>query len=227
MVRMVDSLVVVAHPDDETVYFGSWLVAGLAPFADVLVVTTGDHSGRGEQRKASLRNACADLGVREVMQWDLLDHPGFLLPVKDLTARLSALQDDKGYAQVLTHTPHGEYGHLNHVDVSLAAHRAFEGRAEVWVPADKLYAEAEVHLTEAQFAKRARVLIERYPKEVREAFRDLAFTRTEGACRVSLDEAEAIHALRTEGEVPDPSRLRAYAHLKDVLQVLVGVPGRY
>jgi LmbE family N-acetylglucosaminyl deacetylase len=224
---MVDTLVAVAHPDDETVYFGAWLAAGLAPHADVLVVTTGDHAGRGAERQESLRLACEDLGVRGVMQWDFLDHPGFLLPMKPLVARLSALQDARGYAQVLTHAPHGEYGHLNHVDVSLAVHRAFHGRAEVWVGADRLYPDAEVQLTPAQFALRARVLLERYPREVREAFRDLSFRRTEGACRLGLDEVEAIHALCTEGELPAPERLVAYRHLAPALRSFIRVPGAF
>lgn len=225
MVRHVDTLVVVAHPDDEIVYFGGWLVAGLASCADILVVTDGNHAGRGEARQVALRKVGADLGVRDVLQWDFIDHPGFLLPLEPLVERLRALQAERGYAQVLTHAPHGEYGHLNHIDVSLGVHRAFEGQAEVWVDADKLYAQAEVHLDEAQFATRARILIERYPKEVREAFRDLGFCRTEGARQVGLDEVEAIHALCTEGEMPDPARLRAYAHLSSVLGAFVSVPG--
>lgn len=224
MVAQVETLVVVAHPDDETLYFGPWLVAGLAPHCDVLVVTDGDHDGRGAQRQDSLRRAAAAFGVREVWQWDFSDHPGFLLPLEPLEARLRALGDERGYAQVLTHSPHGEYGHLNHVDVSLAAHRAFEGRAEVWVPADKLYAEAEVHLEVEAHARWVRILLECYPKEARESFRDISLPRTTGARRISLDEAEAIHALITEGEAPDPSRLNAYAHLSEVLDAFLPVP---
>ena len=218
---------VVAHPDDETVYFGSWLVAGLAPHADVLVVTDGDYGGRGAERRAALRGACADLGVRQVLQWDFMDHPGFSLPVAELTRRLSALQDQRGYAQILTHAPHGEYGHFNHVDVSIAAHRAFCGRAEVWVDAHKLFAEAIITLDEAQFRRRLEVLTRRYAKEVKEAFRDLEISRLDGAARVELDEAEAIHRLCMEGELPDPARLRAYAHLQPLLRSLITVPGSF
>lgn len=224
MVQQVDTLLVVAHPDDETIYFGPWLLAGLAPHCDVLVVTDGNHDQRGVERQSSLRLACDDLGVRSVEQWDFLDHPGFCLPLDVLQSRLHDLQAKQEYAQVLTHSPHGEYGHLNHVDVSLAVHRVFEGQAEVWVPADKLYAEAQVELDRDQFARWARILIQRYPKEVREAFRDVALPRTSGALRVQLDEVEAIHALITEGEVPAPGRLDAYAPLSDVLGCFVSAP---
>lgn len=225
MLRQVDTLLVVAHPDDELIYFGPWLIAGLAPNCDVLVVTDGNHSGRGPGRQASLRAACGDLGVRRVEQWDFLDHPGFCLDLKVLQSRLRDLQAHRNYRQVLTHCPHGEYGHLNHVDVSLAVHRAFEGQAQVWVPADKLYAEAQVELTPEQFVRWVRILIERYPKELREAFRDIALPRTSGALRVQLDEVEAMHALITEGETPEPGRLQAYAHLSEVLGCFSPVPG--
>lgn len=224
VVRLVDTLLVVAHPDDETLYFGPWLVNGLAPSCDVLVVTDGNHAGRGEQRQAALRRACEDFGTRSVEQWDFLDHPGFCLDLKALQSRLQDFQKQKGYAQVLTHNPHGEYGHLNHVDISLAVHRVFEGQAEVWVPADKLYAEAEVTLDPQQFARWAQILIECYPKEFREAFRDIRLPRTSGALRVGLDEVQAMHALITEGEAPDVHRLKAYAHLSDVLECFSSAP---
>ncbi len=224
VVRPVDTLLVVAHPDDETLYFGPWLLSGLAPNCDVLVVTDGNHAGRGEQRQQALRLACEDLGVRSVQQWDFLDHPGFCLDLKALQSRLRDLQAQKGYAQVLTHSPHGEYGHLNHVDVSLAVHRVFEGQAEVWVPADKLYPQAQIELNPEQFARWTRILLERYPKEFREAFRDIRLPRTSGALRVRLDEVQAMHALITEGETPGLDRLEAYAHLSDVLECLSSAP---
>jgi LmbE family N-acetylglucosaminyl deacetylase len=88
-VRQVDTLVVVAYPDDETIYFGPWLLAGLAPRGDVRVVTDGNHAQREAEEQPVLRLACNDLVARSADHWDFLDQPGVCLPLNGLQSRLS------------------------------------------------------------------------------------------------------------------------------------------
>ena len=59
-------LVVVAHPDDETLFFAP-TVLGLAVDkrrVGVLVLSNGDHEGVGGLREREMQLACSTLGLR-------------------------------------------------------------------------------------------------------------------------------------------------------------------
>lgn len=216
-----ESLVVVAHPDDETFYFGGLILAELGPRADVVVVTDGDFAGRGAERLRRFGEAAGRLGARSAVSWGYADQRLFHLPVEEIEARLRALGGSGPYRSVFTHSPHGEYGHLQHMDVSLAVHRAFDGVLDVWSVADRLCVEHAVVLDRARFEAKAQVLTATYGDELRAVWPLAPLTGVEGFTRVGRDEAEAIHELCTTGEQPEPGRLKAYAHLREHLDRLV------
>ncbi|HEY0484024.1 MAG TPA: PIG-L family deacetylase [Kofleriaceae bacterium] len=115
----------VAHPDDETIFFGG-TIADLARrgWAVTVACATSDFGDarRSSVRAAELAEACRRLGARPI-QLGFADRPGPL----DAGALAAALAGAFPAAPdaIYTHGPLGEYGHPHHTSVCRAAHRAF------------------------------------------------------------------------------------------------------
>lgn len=168
-------LVVVAHPDDETLWFGGTIRQAVREGAvvDVVVAASrGLSAARAEARLTQLRTACGLLGTRSPTVWGLTDAP--LDRLDDAALEGAAGRTDWGrWDEVLTHGPAGEYGHPHHQDVGAAVHRAAEawrsrtGRPGpvVWSPAYQTLA-ARVHVLPAgDFARKCHILSRIYSAE--------------------------------------------------------------
>lgn len=149
-----NNLLVVAHPDDETIFF-SGLLSNLKDFPWTVVCVTWDGVPK---RKTAFAKACAQLGAEEFFHWDFKDNIRIRLPVADIVKELKALPLP---AAVYTHSIGGDYGHPHHQDVSKAVHEAFLGHDQVYSVA---YTAPEVkfHLTEEQANLRFNVLTKTY-----------------------------------------------------------------
>jgi len=120
-------LFVVAHPDDETIFFGATIAAASTrQRVDVVCATSRfDDDPVTATRRNEFRRACWMMGARgEMLPFDDTAEP---LPIDRLTAALTRLVATRHYAAVHTHGVWGEYGHRHHRDVCLATHRAWRG----------------------------------------------------------------------------------------------------
>jgi LmbE family N-acetylglucosaminyl deacetylase len=116
MANETSQLVLVAHPNDETLGFSS-VCAG----ADVVSVTDGGSQGRAEE----FRHACQLLGAKRALSLNLPDVSPWRLPVEMLAGKFKELGS---YSRVYTHSPLEQHPH--HQDVAFAASKCFE---EIWV----------------------------------------------------------------------------------------------
>lgn len=66
-------LVIVAHPDDETLYFSSVIMNNEA---DIICATCGRDPEERELRKKEQEDACLLLGVDNICNLNMLDTPG-------------------------------------------------------------------------------------------------------------------------------------------------------
>lgn len=119
-------LFVVAHPDDEVVFFGG-LIGDLARAGvDVDVVCATSHFDQPTMtstRRAEFRRACWRMRVgAELLGFHDTAAP---LSVPDLAAALRRIDERRPYDAVYTHGVWGEYGHRHHRDVCLAVHLVF------------------------------------------------------------------------------------------------------
>jgi len=127
---IVESLLIVCHPDDESIFGAS----ALGERTHVVVVTDANTSGTGTQRKAYLENAMKITGS----SWDMWDLPesqytgprecnGWNTTIQDsLVFRLERLFSEySGVSQIVTHNVLGEYGHVDHRNAHMAVVHAF------------------------------------------------------------------------------------------------------
>lgn len=109
------NLIIVAHPDDETIWGGDHLLE-----EDYLVVCV--TCGTNKNRDKEIRNVL-DVSDDELIKLGYPDNPGGVVSdweeykediIKDLTSIITM----KEYDKIVTHNPQGEYGHIHHVMIN-------------------------------------------------------------------------------------------------------------
>lgn len=226
MGEVADVLVVVAHPDDETLFFGGAIDARPRGTTDLVVVTDGGFLGEAPRRRAALARAAEALGIRRVFTLEHPDTPSLHLPVDEIRVALTALHGRHRYREVWTHNPHGEYGHLAHADVSLATLRAFSGRVdvEVFVVADLLPARRVVSLSPEAHARKLERLATFYAEDLPTIVGTVPLGPGEAMTQVSLAEAELVYRLVAGYDLPAAAvldaTLQTYAGLRPMLAAI-------
>lgn len=112
-----DALVVVAHPDDETI----WLGGTLARFPQINWTILALCRASDRDRAPKFKKICTHFGTRAIIT-DLEDEGRLniqqsLIPIKKLI--VGAIKN-KSFDYLFTHGPNGEYGHERHIAVHLA-----------------------------------------------------------------------------------------------------------
>ncbi|MFW6155661.1 MAG: PIG-L family deacetylase [Planctomycetota bacterium] len=108
------TLVVVAHPDDETLWCGGLILRRPDWVWTILSLCRGDD----DDRRPKFQRVCAHLGARAIIS-DLNDGnpPVPIDPPEDIGRRVRRHAGDRAWGLVLTHGANGEYGHPRHREV--------------------------------------------------------------------------------------------------------------
>lgn len=203
-------LLVVAHPDDETLFFGGLLASTSKQKTPWLVVcvTDGNADGNGVARAKQFRDATRKLGIRHIEHWDFPDIYEKRLDIQALSSKLQALVPPK---EVYTHGVLGEYGHPHHQDVCAAVFRAYAPtKIPIWSAAYNCWPHRSVRLSEATYRLKCKILSGIYQAETRRFAHFLPATATEGFTQLSANEVKSLYAFLTGGPAPSLRSLRAY-----------------
>jgi N-acetylglucosaminylphosphatidylinositol deacetylase len=114
-------ILVIAHPDDESMFFAPTLLS--LENVSVICLSNGNYNGLGRIREKELDRACEILGVQRVTCCSdalLEDNPRIPWEAKEIARVLrAAVQESKmegGDIIVLTFDERGVSGHPNHID---------------------------------------------------------------------------------------------------------------
>jgi LmbE family N-acetylglucosaminyl deacetylase len=208
------NLICVAHPDDETLFFGGLIQRKRNGLPWTVVCLTSDGSLK---RKNQFLKACSLLKVSEPLWWGYPDRYEERLPVIEIRDRLLKLPSPK---EIYTHGIIGEYGHPHHQDCSWAIHAAFSKTHKVYACAYNSYPELRLHLTEKEFKLKAQILIKIYGSETNRFLNLLPATSEEGFLRLDLSEVNGIYRFLSEPSRKLNFELKNYSWLKPYLNRL-------
>lgn len=191
MSKQKRNLLIVAHPDDETLFFAGPILKMRARPWEVVCATDGNADGQGTKRKNQFDKACRRLGVRHIHHLHLPDRFEKRLDTDKIQ---SFLQSQERPALVFTHGPIGEYGHPHHQDVSWAVHDFYiKQNVAVWAPAYNCLAKKIIRLSKQEFQLKTKILSEIYYSETKRLIHFLPATSVEHYTQFSRQEVNALY----------------------------------
>ena len=109
-------LVIVAHPDDETIWMGGTLLINMNKWDTTIISLCRKED---KDRAPKFRKVCRMLKAKCLMS-DLEDEKLNDIPVSEVIKRIKKLKVKKDYDLIFSHGKNGEYGHKRHIDVNKA-----------------------------------------------------------------------------------------------------------
>ena len=181
------TLIVTAHPDDESIFFCGLIQSRNSDDFRVVCVTDGNADGHGKIRSKQFTAAMKALDVDD---FKMLSYPDIYeqrLNHKELCEDLCQFTDIK---EIYTHGILGEYGHPHHQDVSYAVHRCFDKKLPIWSVAYNCYPDKEFKLTDTQYHLKTQILSNIYLAETRRFVNFIQSYWYEGFAKVDFEEVE-------------------------------------
>lgn len=180
-------LVIVAHPDDETLYFSSVIMNNEA---DIICATCGRDPEERELRKKEQEDACLLLGVDNICNLNMLDTPGKHLNLLALEKKIKEFIGNKSYDAIYTHSVFGDVNeHPHHQDVSYIAAKIF---GQVWMNAWNMYADKIHALSIEEYELKKFIMGTIYEREYRKIRPSFEITSVEKYAKVSFEEARQL-----------------------------------
>lgn len=153
-------LLVIAHPDDEAIFFGDWLLENAYETKVVSLTASMDydvwHKEKHETRYYEFQNCMKRAGVKYFeclgMETPTLDPLQYRDDYKNVLKRINRETD---WQQIVTHNQYGEYGHIQHVETHDLVKDIF--------PKDKIY--IYKNSKEKLLTERKQILLDEYPSQ--------------------------------------------------------------
>jgi LmbE family N-acetylglucosaminyl deacetylase len=220
MSKEIFNLLVVAHPDDETLFFSSVLLTQREHPWKVICVTDGNADGQGDLRQQCFRKACSYLEVSDAIMLDFPDIYESRLDVKRLQTQIKVYNEAQ---KIYTHGPLGEYGHPHHQDVCRAVHEVFQSK-RVLSPAYNCFPDESYSLNLDLYKKKCAILRDIYFDETQRFLPFYPATSNEAFTAVKYQEVVDLYNFLSQGIPLAPSSLHTYRWFHDYLRALKDAP---
>ena len=216
-------LLVVAHPDDEAIFFSSLLLQKRELPWKVICVTDGDADGQGGERRQHWVKAMKAFNISDFQHWTFPDIFEERLEIAALQSKISALPRPK---MAYTHGILGEYGHPHHQDVSYAMHSVLSDKIPLYSTSYNCHSDFALQLTKTEFALKLSILFDIYGSQFRGFANKLPATEYEGFQRVGIAEVTSIYKFLSLREPLRETALIKYRHLFEHVVQVFGEPLR-
>ncbi|OFZ18214.1 MAG: hypothetical protein A2Z20_11870 [Bdellovibrionales bacterium RBG_16_40_8] len=207
MSKKKHNLLVVSHPDDETIFFGGLLLSENKRNWSVVCVTDANADKQGAKRLSEFHQATKKLGVKNLYFFHLPDLYEERLDINKIQQKLAQIPKPE---EVYTHGPLGEYGHPHHQDVSFAVHQYFQQNSNKKTPvysvAYNCMAEKVVKLTPAQYKKKVVILSQIYFSETERFMNFIPATAIECFTKLKFKEVAALYSYLTSDDNTDKNQ---------------------
>ena len=110
--KKIKSLVIVAHPDDETIWMGGTILNNPNWEWTILSLCRKDDKDRAPK----FAKVCKELNASYFIS-DLDDEKFNEINSWDIINRIKSMKENINYDYIFTHGENGEYGHIRHIDV--------------------------------------------------------------------------------------------------------------
>jgi LmbE family N-acetylglucosaminyl deacetylase len=118
------ALVIVAHPDDELIWMGGFILKNKDWNFDIVTLCRKDDLDRAPKFK----EVCNELNVNHCMMGDLDDDDLNDVRYEDIFERVKKMVKNDEYDYVFTHGLNGEYGHKRHIEIFKAVNKMIKLR---------------------------------------------------------------------------------------------------
>lgn len=210
------NILICAHPDDETLFFGGLIQKERNSPWIVVCATDGNADGMGFKRKKDFEAACKKLGAKKTLMLGFSDVYTQRLDISALHKCFAELPAAKA---IYTHGPVGEYGHPHHQDVSWAVHSYYQGHKNIWGTAYNCYPDKTIILSSQHYLKKSFILSSIYGSETQRFQNILPCTSAEGFCQFQLKEVEALYNYYSQKKWPSPNKLNKFKWLIPFLEI--------
>ena len=114
-------LVIVAHPDDETIWMGGTLLKNKNWNTTILSLCRKND----KDRSPKFKQACKVYKAKAIIS-NLEDDKLYPIPVDKIIKKIKSLIKQKNYDHIFTHGEKGEYGHIRHIETHNAVKKMLD-----------------------------------------------------------------------------------------------------
>lgn len=206
----VNKLMIVAHPDDETI-FGGGMLLNEDGWKVVVVTDGGGDNNDSEQRLEEFKSVMQHLNVDYEILGFKDDMNQVLYNEDDVAKKLFTIIVSKNWKKIVTHNEEGEYGHI--------IHKSVHNIVKKMNPENLYFFKKSDHKLDQKLYKRKNMLLNLYVSQNTNlpGFRDYLIYEGTTETEQNVEFFEEVEIEHTPEIIYNFNDLKAFVDIKDVI----------